>query len=148
MEKQKRIVLIGKTKAGKTTLCQYINKEDLVYHKTQTVQVINDSLIDTPGEYLERVKMRGALNVISVDADVILFVQDATENETMFPPAYAGSFAKPTIGVVTKCDLATEEQISRAAEFLKMAGAEKVFITSSVNGTGCEELLEYLGFSK
>lgn len=147
MEKQKRIVLIGKTKAGKTTLCQYINKEDLVYHKTQTVQVINDTLIDTPGEYLERVKMRGALTVISVDADVILFVQDSTDNESMFPPAYAGSFAKPVIGVVTKCDLGTKEQIERAAQYLKTAGAEEVFVTSSVDGTGCEELLEYLGFS-
>lgn len=147
MEKQKRIVLIGKTKAGKTTLCQYINREDLVYHKTQTVQVINDTLIDTPGEYLERVKMRGALTVISVDADVILFVQDSTDNESMFPPAYAGSFAKPVIGVVTKCDLGTKEQIERAAQYLKTAGAEEVFVTSSVDGTGCEELLEYLGFS-
>ena len=50
--KPKRIILIGRSMAGKTTLCQYIRHEDLKYHKTQTVQVINGKMIDTPGEYL------------------------------------------------------------------------------------------------
>ncbi len=45
--------------AGKTTLCQYINQEDLKYHKTQTIEIINDNIIDTPGEYLERTHLRG-----------------------------------------------------------------------------------------
>ena len=53
-ERKKRIILIGRSAAGKTTLCQRINHEDLTYHKTQTVQVINQTMIDTPGEYLER----------------------------------------------------------------------------------------------
>lgn len=35
--------------AGKTTLCQVLYHEELKYHKTQTVQLINDSMIDTPG---------------------------------------------------------------------------------------------------
>ena len=53
-EKKKRIILIGRSTAGKTTLCQRINNEELHYYKTQTVQVINKNMIDTPGEYLER----------------------------------------------------------------------------------------------
>ena len=69
--KPKRIILIGRSMAGKTTLCQYIRHEDLKYHKTQTVQVINGNMIDTPGEYLERTYLRGALTVTAVDADVI-----------------------------------------------------------------------------
>lgn len=52
-EKPKRVILIGKSTAGKTTLCQCINHEELKYHKTQTVQIINKNMIDTPGEYLE-----------------------------------------------------------------------------------------------
>ena len=50
MERKKRIILIGRSAAGKTTLCQRINNEELKYHKTQTVQVINQCMIDTPGE--------------------------------------------------------------------------------------------------
>lgn len=148
MEKRgKRIILIGRSAAGKTTLCQYISHEDLRYHKTQTVQIVNQSMIDTPGEYLERTYMRGALMVTSTDADVIVLVQDATEGGTMFPPAYSSMFAKPTIGVVTKSDLADQKQIEKAQEYLKMAGATRIFVTSSVAGQGFGELLHYLGYT-
>lgn len=146
MDHGKIIILIGRSAAGKTTFCQHINKEDLIYHKTQTVQVINGNIIDTPGEYLERGRLRGALTVASVDADIIMLVQDATENGTMFPPAYAASFAKPSIGLVTKEDIATKEQVADAVQFLEMAGADKVFVISSTKGTGFGELFEYLNF--
>lgn len=144
MKRKKRIILIGRTSAGKTTLCQYINKEDLVYHKTQTVQFSDGGLIDTPGEYLERNHYRGALMVTSAEADVVIFVQDATENGTMFPPAYAGSFAKPSIGIITKCDIATQKQLEEAKEHLIMAGVNEIFVTSSIRGIGFEKLFKYL----
>lgn len=142
--KPKRIILIGRSMAGKTTLCQYIRHEDLKYHKTQTVQVINGNMIDTSGEYLERTYLRGALTVTAVDADVIVLVQQANEGGTMFPPGYSSTFAKPCIGVVTKSDLADDKQIEDAKKYLVAAGAKKVFVTSSYEGTGFEALLEYL----
>ena len=40
-QRKQRMMLIGRSAAGKTTLCQRINNEDLRYHKTQTVQIIN-----------------------------------------------------------------------------------------------------------
>lgn len=144
--KTKRIILIGRSTAGKTTLCQYLSHEALRYYKTQTVQVINQTMIDTPGEYLERTCMRGALMVTSTDADLIVLVQDATENGTMFPPAYTSMFAKPAIGIVTKADLASQDQIEDAKRYLKMAGAQQLFVTSSVAGTGFEELTTLLGY--
>lgn len=143
MSEKKRIIIIGRTFAGKTTLCQRMNHEDLKYHKTQTVQIFNDSMIDTPGEYLERRSLQGALLVTAADADLILLVQDATEDGTMFPPAYVSQFAKPSVGVVTKCDLATREQIAEARGHLTMAGAEKIFTVSSMTGQGLEDLMKY-----
>ena len=103
-------------------------------------------MIDTPGEYLERRYFRGALMVTATDADIIVLVQDATENGTMFPPAYNTQFAKPTLGVVTKSDLATPKQVETAKKFLQMAGANKIFVTSSVSGEGVDELLKFLGY--
>lgn len=143
---KKKIILIGRSSAGKTTLCQFINNEAIKYHKTQTVEVVNRTMIDTPGEYLERTNYRGALQVTAIDADVIVLVQDSTEDGCMFPPAYASSFAKPVIGVVTKSDLADGRQIERATEFLKNAGAKDIYITSSVKGLGFEDLLKYLNY--
>ena len=121
--KKKRIILIGRSTAGKTTLCQRLNHEELNYCKTQTVQIINRNMIDTPGEYLERRGFRGALMVSSTEADLIIFVQDATENGTMFPPQFGTMFAKPCVGVVSKIDIATPQQIADAEAFLRAAGA-------------------------
>lgn len=143
-ERKRRIILIGKSTAGKTTLCQCINHEELKYHKTQTVQVINKNMIDTPGEYLERTGYRGALIVTSTEADIIVLVQDATEAGTMFPPMFNSMFAKPCVGVVTKADLASKEQVERAKKYLKMAGAGSLYVTSAVTGEGVDELVEKL----
>ncbi|UWP60886.1 EutP/PduV family microcompartment system protein [Ruminococcus gauvreauii] len=143
MTAKKRIILIGRSMAGKTTLCQYINQEDLKYHKTQTIEIINDNIIDTPGEYLERTHLRGALIVTAADADLIVLVQQADEEGTMFPPGYSSTFAKPCIGVVTKNDLATPEQVEDAKQYLQMAGARDIFVTSSYDGTGFEELIRF-----
>lgn len=144
-EKKKRIILIGRSTAGKTTLCQRINNEELHYYKTQTVQVVNKNMIDTPGEYLERRGFRGALIVTSADADIILMVQDATEGGTMFPPLFCSMFAgKPCVGIITKADLADEEQIERAKKYLKDAGAGALYVTSAVTGEGVEQLVRDL----
>jgi len=146
MDKVKsRIILIGRSGAGKTSLCQAINEQDIKYHKTQTVQVYNQNMIDTPGEYLERRKYRGALMVASTDADTILFVQDATEDGTMFPPNYSYTFTKPVIGVVTKCDLADSTRIENAKKYLNFAGVKRIFETSSIDGDGITILTQYLG---
>ena len=127
----KRVILIGGSSSGKTTVCQYLVQEDLHYHKTQTVPIVNKTL-----------------TVTAADADVIVLVQDATENGTMFWPAYSTMFAKPAVGVVTKSDIATEKQIEIAKKYLTMAGARQLFVTSSVAGTGFEDFLEYLGYPK
>lgn len=144
VEKKKRVILIGKSTAGKTTLCQCINHEELKYHKTQTVQIINKNMIDTPGEYLERTGFRGALVVTSTEADIILLVQDATEGGTMFPPMFNSMFAKPCVGIVTKADIASEEQVERAKKYLRIAGAGTLYVTSAVTGEGVDELVKQL----
>lgn len=144
MADKTRIVLMGRSAAGKTTLCQCISHEEVRYHKTQTVSIVNQNMIDTPGEYLERRGFRGALMVTATDADIVVLVQDATENGTMFPPAYGSMFAKPIVGVVTKHDIATPEQVEKAKKYLDMAGAKDIFVASGVTGEGVPELVEFL----
>ena len=137
-----KIILIGRSMAGKTTLCQYLMKEELSYKKTQTIQVIIKTMIDTPGEYFEH-RFWGALSVTAAEADYIVLVQQATESGTMFPPGYATTFGKPCVGVVTKCDLGSEEQIEKAKKYLQLAGAKEIFVTSSYTGEGFEAFLKY-----
>ncbi len=139
----KKIMLIGHISCGKTTLCQRINGLKQEYKKTQVIEVINHT-IDTPGEYLEHRSFLRSLAVTAVEADVALFLQDATSERFLFSPGQSVAFPIPVIGVVTKTDIATKEQIDQAAELLELAGAEKIFRVSSVSGEGMDELLEYL----
>lgn len=140
----KRVILIGSVEAGKTTISQILMNREVLYKKTQMVEVIDSTIIDTPGEYVDRVQMRGALIITAVDADVICLIQSATDVKSMLPPGYAGAFAKPVIGIVTKKDLADEKQVELAVSKLKNAGVEKNFIVSCCTREGFEELIEYL----
>ena len=141
-----RILLIGSSAAGKTSLCQSILNQPLQYQKTQTVTLLDGTFIDTPGEFLDSPQFRGALSIAAADANLIVLVQDATEKETMFWPSYTTMFPKPVVGIVTKSDMATEKQIALAKKYLIMAGARKLFVVSSTERTGLDAFLEYIGY--
>ena len=46
----KKIFLMGRSEAGKTSLTQALKGEELHYHKTQYTNT-NEDTIDSPGEY-------------------------------------------------------------------------------------------------
>lgn len=139
-------MLVGQIAAGKTSLCQRLNNEELKYHKTQTISILASDVnfIDTPGEYLERRMFRGALMTTAMQADLIVFVQSAKDYQTMFPPNFFSMFPKESVGVVTKIDAAPIEKIETAEHWLKRAGAERVFRVSNVTDEGIPEFLAYL----
>ena len=68
--RKNRVMLVGTTTSGKTTLCQRIAKDDMSYRKTQTVNVVGGFLLDTPGEFLEKVHRHSYLLVCSYEVDV------------------------------------------------------------------------------
>lgn len=142
----KKIVLIGAVGSGKTTLCQRLNGLELQYHKTQTLQVVNGT-IDTPGEYLEHRSLLRGLTVTAAESDLVVFVQDASQERFLYSPGQASAFPLPVIGVVTKIDLATNDQIAAATELLELAGAAPIFPLSSLTTQGLAPLLTYLSES-
>ena len=48
----KRMFLMGRSEAGKTSLTQALKGEKLHYRKTQYTNIADD-MIDSPGEYAE-----------------------------------------------------------------------------------------------
>lgn len=139
----KKVMLIGSSTCGKTTLCQRLNGLKIEYQKTQTIGVINNT-IDTPGEYLENRQLYKGIIVTAADSDLVLFLQDATDERFRFSPGQAAFFSVPVAGVVSKIDIATEEQVNDAVELLELAGCERIFLTSAVTGEGTQELLDFL----
>lgn len=140
----KKVIFIGKTGSGKTTLCQKLNALKLEYKKTQAVELY-DNAIDTPGEYLENRHYYSALIMTAVDADLIALIGDPTAEENFIPPAFAGSFSKKVIGIITKISLVKQqEQIEKVKTKLLEAGAEKIFEIDTVDNIGIKQLFEYL----
>lgn len=140
----KKIMLVGAVGTGKTTLTQRLQGNDISYHKTQAIQ-FGDNIIDTPGEFTQRRQYYSALQVTATEADVIGLLQSVGESFDTFPPGFSTMFPKPTIGIVTKIDLAeSEEAIEKAEHTLLAAGATKVFRVSSVENDGIEAVLDYL----
>ena len=141
----RKVIFIGKTGCGKTTLCQKLYGLELQYKKTQSIEFY-DNAIDTPGEYVENRFYYKALIITAADADVIALVEDCTEEDGYIPPGFASIFPKDVIGIVTKVDLAKEKSyIVSAKERLKLAGANKIFEISSIKNIGIENILRYLG---
>ena len=140
----KKLLMIGTVSCGKTTLSQYLSGMELVYKKTQALDVIGTA-IDTPGEYLEHRAYMRNLMVLSADVDYILFLMDPTQERFMYSPVHSASFPVPVIGVVTKIDIATPKQIADAREMLEITGASPIFNISSYTGEGIPELLKYIG---
>lgn len=138
----KKIMMVGKIGCGKTTLSQRLLGMDVSYEKTQSIQVVGDDIVDTPGEYVEQKQFYSALIVTAVEADVILLLCSAIDEQNSFSPRMSSLFSgKPVLGVVTKTDLcADREAIEAAAELLTMAGAQEVLEV----GFGDDSCLERL----
>jgi ethanolamine utilization protein EutP len=138
-----RIMVMGPVSCGKTTLCQYLAGLPRISVKTQTVELIGNA-IDTPGEYLENRSLRSRLLVSSVDAGLILFLQDGTNQNAYFSPGQAAMFGIAVAGVITKIDAAAAEEIRRAEAILTLSGASPLFPISAFSGEGMEALTRFI----
>lgn len=51
---------------------------------------------------------------------------------------------RPTIGLITKADLADPQRLSLIEEWLRQAGAQQIFVTSALNNLGLDAVLDFL----
>jgi len=138
----RKIMLVGRSGAGKTTLTQALKGEKITYHKTQYVNHY-DVIIDTPGEYAETKNLAGALALFSYEADVIGLLINATEPYSIYPPNIAPVVNREMIGIVTQIDRENANPL-QAENWLRLTGCEKIFHINSLSGEGVAEILNYL----
>lgn len=140
-----KIMLIGKIGSGKTTLIQRLEGREVNYQKTQMVSY-SDRYIDTPGEYLENKMMLRNLLISSSDVEKVVLIQSGDDTQTLFPPSISTMFmGKTVLGVVTKMDKIQDAKICE--EWLKLAGAEKIFHIGFDDEEGLNELKRELNNS-
>lgn len=139
-----KIIFMGRTGCGKTTLCQKLSELEIRYKKTQAIELY-DNAIDTPGEYLENRNYYRALINTAVDAKLIALIADPTAHDNYIPPAFAGTFAKELIGIITKINLVKDESaITKVERSLREAGVTRIFKVDTIDDVGIEELFAYI----
>lgn len=138
----KKLILIGRSGAGKTTLTQALLGKNIAYDKTQTVKYLQD-YIDTPGEYAQVAHLGHALAVYTYEADVVGLLCSSMEPYCIFPPCCTATTNRECIGIVTQIrrDGARPD---RAESWLRLAGCKTVFRVDSVTGEGVADILDYL----
>lgn len=138
----RKIMFVGRSESGKTTLTQAMKGKKIVYHKTQYVNHY-DVIIDTPGEYAGTKRLGGSLAVYGAESDVIGLLISATEPFSLYPPNCTSQSNREVVGIVTKCDHWAGDP-EQAAEWLRLAGCKKIFYTSAFTGEGIADIISYL----
>ncbi len=138
----KKIILVGRSEAGKTTLKQALRGEKIQYHKTQYVNCY-DVIIDTPGEYIQTKNLGNALAMYTFEADVVGMLISAREPYSLYPPCVTPVCNRPVIGIITQID-SPEADVDQAERWLTLAGCDTIFKVNSKTGDGVWQILEYL----
>lgn len=138
----KKIILIGRSECGKTTLTQALKGQKIAYHKTQYVNHF-DVVIDTPGEYAQTKDLAGALALYVYEADVVGFLISAMEPYSLFPPNLTPCVNREVIGIVTQIDR-PHARPDLAESWLRLSGCSTVYHVSAATGAGVSRILEHL----
>jgi GTP-binding protein Era len=157
--------IIGAPNAGKSTLVNQLtgSKVSIVSHKVQTtrariraIAIVGNAqivLVDTPGIFkprrtLDRAMVDNAWGGAG-DADAVVLLVDGrpglTDEAKAILAQLQNSKTKAVL-VINKIDLMSRERLLEvAAEFNAAYHFEQTFMVSALNGSGTQDLLNYLG---
>lgn len=139
---KKKIMFIGRSGAGKTTLTQALSGVDLQYKKTQYVNY-HEYIIDPPGEYIEDKQFGFALALYSYEVDAVGFLVAANEPFSLYSPCCTCMTNREVVGIVTLINH-PHADVKLAENWLRLAGCERIFFIDSVTREGLDELIAFL----
>lgn len=137
-----KLILIGRSGAGKTTLTQALLGKDIKYAKTQDVKN-GELMIDTPGEYIQERHLGGAVACFVYEADIVGLLMSAKEPYSLFAPNIVNMCNREVIGIITGIDR-PDANLARVTNWIKQTGVKKIFYLSSLTGEGVAELKRFL----
>lgn len=158
------VALIGAPNAGKSTLLNRLvgAKVSIVSHKVQTTRAIVRGIathgsaqivfVDTPGIFKPRRRLDEAMVTTAWggarDADIVCFLVDAERGIRGDAEAILGNLAgvrQPKVLILNKVDRVKRETLlGLAAAANDKVGFDRTFMISALDGSGCEDLLDYL----
>lgn len=141
--RRKRIMIIGASRCGKTTLAHLLNEDERSVKRTQDI-IYGKHTIDIPSSYMENPWMYKHIIAAAQDASHVLLLVDQSNCTMVYPHGFAKVFQCPVIGVISKADLNPENE-ARCVQQLQMAGVtEPYYRLSAPNQIGFAELMQCL----
>src|SRR5690625_1203728 len=136
-------MILGGIDAGKTTLTDALLGHEQKPKKVKTQSLnYDDWIVDTPGEYTENPLHYRSIMATSMEITHVLFVQDATNEKSIFAPGFSSGINKLSIGAVTKADHENAD-MDRALWLLKKAMVSgPIVATSAYTGQGIGNILD------
>lgn len=141
--RKKRMMIIGISNSGKTSLVNALDDESRTGKATQDV-IYGGKTIDVPGAFIENASMYKNIITLAQDAWCILMVLDQSNCTEVYSPGFAKLFRCPVVGVITKCDLKADNEHICISQFKKIGVEAPYFSTCTRTDKGIEELKEYL----
>jgi ethanolamine utilization protein EutP len=141
--RKKRIMVIGPSKCGKTTLVNALNDYDGPLRRTPDL-IYGKNTMDVPGSYIENAWMYKHIIAASQDASYVLVLVDQSNCTEVYSHGFAKSFRCPVIGVITKCDLMPENEEKCLQQLKNIGVLEPYFHINFKVGTGIDALKKYL----
>jgi GTPase len=158
------VALIGATNAGKSTLVNRLvgAKVTIVSHKVQTTRAIIRGIaihdrtqivfMDTPGIFRPRRRLDRAMVTTAwggaKDADLVVLLIDSERGLKGDAEAILEGLKnvhQPKILVLNKIDqVRPEELLKLTAAANEAVNFERTFMISALNGSGCNDLMDYL----
>ena len=158
------VALIGAPNAGKSTLLNRLvgAKVSIVSHKVQTTRAIVRGIathgaaqivfVDTPGIFKPRRRLDEAMVTTAWggarDADIVCFLVDSERGIRGDAEAILGNLAgvrQPKVLILNKVDRVKRETLlGLAAAANDKVGFDRTFMISALDGSGCDDLLDYL----
>lgn len=129
---RKRIMVIGPSDSGKSTLVRAINRDDGPLRKCQEI-IFGHETMDVPAAYLENPWMyKHIISAAQNHASHILILVDQNDPKEIYSPGFARVFRCPVTGVIMKHDLKPENE-QRCEKQLKSIGVKKPYFRISLN---------------
>ncbi|WP_367715264.1 GTPase Era [Nitratireductor sp. GISD-1A_MAKvit] len=161
------VALIGAPNAGKSTLLNQLvgAKVSIVTHKVQTTRAMIRGIathdktqivfIDTPGIFNPRRTLDRAMVTTAwggaKDADIVALLIDAERGIRGDAAAILEKLsdtAQPKVLILNKIDRVKRELLLElAAQANETVSFERTFMISALQGSGCEDLMDYLAAS-
>ncbi|SIO12474.1 EutP/PduV family microcompartment system protein [Halodesulfovibrio marinisediminis] len=153
---QRRIMLIGATGCGKTSLANVLDQygEPVSQDGTSTGIVsargrqdvrYGKHTIDVPGGYFENPWMYNHLIALAQNhASHVVFVVSQSQRSVAGAPGLAKVFGCSVTGVVTHCDVKSQNKNFCLKQLQQYGVPEPYFNVSVADGSGIPELLQHL----